>query len=592
MVDAPMAQEKDQQRTPRPKGGMITMPFIFANEATEKLAVVGFGTNMISYLTTQLHMPLTKAANTLTNFGGTASLTPLLGAFLADSYAGRFWTILAASLVYQVGMAGLTLSAILPSLRPPPCDGGGGKICQQADTGQLAILYLSLALAAVGAGGIRPCVVAFGADQFDETDPKQAAKTWRYFNWYYFVMGASILLAVTVVVWVQDNVGWGWGLGIPTLAMFLSIVAFGFGYPMYRNLNPVGSPFTRLVQVSVAAWRKRKVGAVADPRELYRNEEIDGPISVGGKLLHTKQMRFLDKAAIVTEQDAKDSPNLWRLNTVHRVEELKSLIRMGPIWAAGIILITAYAQQNTFSLQQAKSMDRHLSATFQIPAGSMSVFTMTSMLTTIVVYDRAFVPLARRLTGLDRGITFLHRMAIGFVISILATLVAGFVEVKRKESAPAHGGGGQQTVALSVFWLAPQYCLHGVAEAFMSIGHLEFFYDQAPESMRSTAMALFWTAISVGNYMSTLLVTLVHKFSAGPGGSNWLPDDDLNKGKLEYFYWLITVLQVVNFVYYLFCARMYTYKPIHVEKKLEGGVDGEGLDNGELGGIELATNKV
>ncbi|CAI0552432.1 unnamed protein product [Linum tenue] len=573
MVDAPMAQKEDQRRPPRPKGGMITMPFIFANEATEKLAVVGFGTNMISYLTTQLHMPLTKAANTLTNFGGTASLTPLLGAFLADSYAGRFWTILAASLIYQVGMAGLTLSAILPSLRPPPCD--GGKICQQADTGQLAILYLSLALAAVGAGGIRPCVVAFGADQFDETDPKQAAKTWRYFNWYYFVMGASILLAVTVVVWVQDNVGWGWGLGIPTLAMFLSIVAFGFG----------------LVQVSVAAWRKRKVGAVADPRELYRNEEIDGPISVGGKLLHTKQMRFLDKAAIVTEQDAKDSPNLWRLNTVHRVEELKSLIRMGPIWAAGIILITAYAQQSTFSLQQAKSMDRHLSATFQIPAGSMSVFTMTSMLATIVVYDRAFVPLARRLTGLDRGITFLHRMAIGFVISILATLVAGFVEVKRKESAPAHGGGGQ-TVALSVFWLAPQYCLHGVAEAFMSIGHLEFFYDQAPESMRSTAMALFWTAISVGNYMSTLLVTLVHKFSAGPGGSNWLPDDDLNKGKLEYFYWLITVLQVVNFVYYLFCARMYTYKPIHVEKKLEGGFDGEGIGNGELGGIELATNKV
>ncbi|CAI0552433.1 unnamed protein product [Linum tenue] len=536
MVDAPMAQKEDQRRPPRPKGGMITMPFIFANEATEKLAVVGFGTNMISYLTTQLHMPLTKAANTLTNFGGTASLTPLLGAFLADSYAGRFWTILAASLIYQVGMAGLTLSAILPSLRPPPCD--GGKICQQADTGQLAILYLSLALAAVGAGGIRPCVVAFGADQFDETDPKQAAKTWRYFNWYYFVMGASILLAVTVVVWVQDNVGWGWGLGIPTLAMFLSIVAFGFGYPLYRNLNPVGSPFTRLVQVSVAAWRKRKVGAVADPRELYRNEEIDGPISVGGKLLHTKQMRFLDKAAIVTEQDAKDSPNLWRLNTVHRVEELKSLIRMGPIWAAGIILITAYAQQSTFSLQQAKSMDRHLSATFQIPAGSMSVFTMTSMLATIVVYDRAFVPLARRLTGLDRGITFLHRMAIGFVM------------------------------------------------------HLEFFYDQAPESMRSTAMALFWTAISVGNYMSTLLVTLVHKFSAGPGGSNWLPDDDLNKGKLEYFYWLITVLQVVNFVYYLFCARMYTYKPIHVEKKLEGGFDGEGIGNGELGGIELATNKV
>lgn len=73
-----------------------------ANEVCEKLAVVGFNTNMISYLTTQLHMPLTKAANTLTNFGGTGSLTPLIGAFVADTYAGRFWTITVASIIYQI----------------------------------------------------------------------------------------------------------------------------------------------------------------------------------------------------------------------------------------------------------------------------------------------------------------------------------------------------------------------------------------------------------------------------------------------------------------------------------------------------------
>ncbi|GKA80493.1 NRT1/ PTR family 3.1-like protein [Tanacetum coccineum] len=75
------------------------------------------------------------------------------------------------------------------------------------------------------------------------------------------------------------------------------------------------------------------------------------------------------------------------------------------------------------------------------------------------------------------------------------------------------------------------------------------FYDQAPESMRSTATALFWMAIAAGNYGSTLLVTMVHKMSTGQDGSNWLPDDNLNKGKLEYFYWLLTLLQVVNLVY-------------------------------------------
>lgn len=271
------------------------------------------------------------------------------------------------------------------------------------------------------------------------------------------------------------------------------------------------------------------------------------------------------------EDDIKSSevPNLWRLNTVHRVEELKSVIRMLPIWAAGIILITAYAQQNTFSLNQAKTMDRRVIKSFEIPAGSMTLFTMSSMLLTIALYDRLLIRVARRFTGLDRGITFLQRMWIGFVISILATLVAGFVEVKRKRAASAHGliNSPHSTIPMSVFWLVPQYSLHGIAEAFMSIGHLEFFYDQAPESMKSTASALFWTAIAIGNYVSTLLVSLVHKYSAGADGSNWLPNDNLNMGKLERFYWVITLLQVVNLIYYSFCAKFYTLKPIQIRMK-------------------------
>lgn len=506
-------------------------------------------------------MPLTKAANTLTNFGGTGSLTPLLGAFLADSYAGKFWTITIASIIYQLGMISLTTSAIVPKLRPPPGE--------EASKGQLAILYISIYLAALGSGGIRPCVVAFGAEQFDESDPKQKNSTWKYFNWYYFAMGASMLVAVTVLVYIQDNIGWGLGLGIPTFLMVLSIISFVFGYRLYRHLDPTGSPFTRLVQVCVAAYKKRKLPMVNDPRLLYDNEEIDAPISFAGKLIHTKQMKFLDKAAIVTEEDNQKAPNLWRLNTVHRVEELKSIIRMGPIWAAGIILITAYAQQSTFSLQQAKTMDRHLIKSFQIPAGSMSFFTISSMLTTIALYDRLFIPIARRYTGLDRGITFLHRMGIGFVISILATLVAGFVEEKRKHAAMVHGllNEPHAIIPISFLWLVPQYALHGMAEAFMSIGHLEFFYDQAPESMKSTAMALFWTAISLGNYLSTLMVSIVHRYSAAKDGSNWLPDDNLNKGRLEYFYWLITLLQVLNFIYYLVCAKYYTFKPVQLQMK-------------------------
>jgi dipeptide/tripeptide permease len=115
----------------------------------------------------------------------------------------------------------------------------------------------------------------------------------------------------------------------------------------------------------------------------------------------------------------------------------------------------------------------------------------------------------------------------------------------------------------------PQYALHGIAEAFTSVGHLEFMYDQAPESMRSTATALFWLSISLGSYVSTLLITVVHRWSAGPDGSNWLPDN-INHGKLDYFYWVVTLLQIMNLVYYLICAKRYKFKHVQHLKAEEG----------------------
>ncbi|GLT34469.1 hypothetical protein SLA2020_089790 [Shorea laevis] len=563
------------------KGGVKTIAFILGNEICERMAMMGFTRNMVNYLTLQLHMPMTTAAKTVTNYNGTSSLTPLLGAFIADSYAGKFWTITVSSLIYLLGMIILTLSAALPQLRPPPCE--GNQLCKEANDTQLCILYLSLLLTALGSGGIRPCVAAFGAEQFVEDNPEQTKKTWVYFNWFFFAMGAAMLMASTVLVYIQDNVGWGWGLGIPTIAMALSIVVFLVGYSLYRNLDPAGSPFVRILQIIVAAFRKRKIPLVSSPELMYVNKELDASISKDGMFDHSNQFKFLDKAAIETEEDnikSTGKPNLWRLNTIHRVEELKCIIRMLPIWAAGILFATANAQQSTFYLQQANTMNRHLSKSFQIPSASLSVFSMIPMLITIVIYDRLFVPVARKFTGLDRGINFLQRMAIGFFLVILATLVAGFIEVKRKHAAIVNGliDSPKSIIPISVFWLVPQYALHGIAEAFMSIGHLEFFYSQAPESMRSTATALFWTASSVGDYVSSLLVSLVHKFSSGADGSNWLPDNNLNKGKLENFYWLITILQALNFVYYMLCMKFYTFKPLHSLRSENGGSNQEELE--------------
>ncbi|CAK7340302.1 unnamed protein product [Dovyalis caffra] len=569
-------EEEEKEDGKRKKlGGVKTMPFILANEICDKFAATGFYANMITYLTQQLNLPLVKASNTLTNFGGTGSFTPLIGALIADSYAGRYWTIIGGSIIYELGMISLTMSAILPSLRPPPCPSQVN--CKEASNSQLWVLYMSLILTSIGSGGIRPCVVTFAADQFDMTKSAVGSRSWNFFNWYYFCMGVATLTALTVVVYIQDNVGWVWGLGIPTLGMALSIVAFIFGSSLYYKLKPGGSPLLRLVQVIVAAVKNRKEVVPEDPSLLYQNKELDAAISVNGRLLHTDQFKWFDKAAIVKNDDEKDSksPNLWRLATVHRIEELKSIIRMLPVWSAGILLVTASSHLHSFVIQQARSMDRHLSHSFEIPPASLSIFSILTMLTGLVLYERLFVPFARRFTGNPSGITCLQRMGIGFFINIIATVVSALVEVKRKQVAAHYNllDSPKATIPISVFWLLPQYILHGIAEVFMSVGHMEFLYDQSPETMRSTAAALYSLAISMGNYIGTLIVSLVHKYTGQT--NNWLPDRNLNRGKLDNYYWLVTGIQVINLVYYVICAWFYTYKPLEEVKEEDAEVAAE-----------------
>jgi peptide/histidine transporter 3/4 len=272
-------------------GSPVRLP-VAANEICDKFATAGFNANLISYLTQQLNMTLVDASNTLTNFGGTTSLTVVLGAFFADSYIGRFWSIVAGSIFYQIGIMGLVLSAVVPSLRPPPCHAPDPSACHRPSGGHLAVLYISMLCMCFGTGGIRPSVVAFGADQFDQ----QGAEAWanrkrRYFNVYFFTMGSATLLALTLVVYIQDNVGWGWGFGIPAISMFVSIVVFVVAYPLYVRAKPGGSPFTRLAQVLAAAFRKRSAAVPEDTNMLYQDKELDALISTKGRLLHTDKLK-------------------------------------------------------------------------------------------------------------------------------------------------------------------------------------------------------------------------------------------------------------------------------------------------------------
>lgn len=137
-------------------------------------------------------------------------------------------------------------------------------------------------------------------------------------------------------------------------------------------------------------------------------------------------------------------------------------------------------------------------------------------------------------------------------------IAAGVLEVVRLNYVRKNNYYDVETVPMSIFWQVPQYFLVGCAEVFTFIGQLEFFYDQAPDAMRSLCSALSLSTNALGNYLSSLLVTIVTTATTRNGQLGWIPDN-LNRGHLDYFYWLLAILSTINFFVYLLIAQWYTY---------------------------------
>ncbi|KAL2327667.1 hypothetical protein Fmac_021094 [Flemingia macrophylla] len=470
-------------------GGMLAASFVLVAEIFENLAVIANTGNLVLYLSQHMHMTPSKAANNFTAFMGTASILALLGGFLSDAFLTTYNIYVISAVIELLGLVVLTVQACSPSLLPPAC-GSTTTMCHEVSGGKATMLYVGLYLVALGVGGCKGSLSPHGAEQLDENTQSGRKQRSTFFNYFVFCLSFGALIAVTFVVWIEDNKGWQWGFAISTISIFVSILIFLAGSTTYRSKIPSGSPLTTIFKVLIAASLnncfKRNSSNAAVEESAIENRVTETP---------SNTLKFLNKAI---ETNTKCSSIVC---TLEQVEDVKIVLKVLPIFGCTIIINCCVAQLFTFSIEQAATMNTKLGS-FTIPPASLPVFPLIMILILAPLYDHIIIPYARKVTKNEMGITHLQRIGIGLVLSIISMAVAAFVEVKRKKAA-IHSGlmdDASKPLPITFFWIALQFVILGCADLFSFAGMLEFFFTEAPTTMRSLSTALTWVSTALGSF--------------------------------------------------------------------------------------------
>ncbi|XP_016505130.2 protein NRT1/ PTR FAMILY 7.1-like isoform X2 [Nicotiana tabacum] len=531
-------------------GGWYSAFLCLVNQGLATLAFFGVGVNLVLFLVRVLGQDNATAANNVSKWTGTVYLCSLLGAFISDSYWGRFLTCAIFQLILLLGLVIMSVTSWIFLIKPEGC-GDGILNCVPPSPLGTALFYLAIYLVALGYGGHQPTIATFGSDQFDEANPKEKISRAAYFGYFYFALNAGSLISNTILVYYEDGGKWTLGFWASTAAALLGLFIFLLGTPGYKYVKSFGNPLPRVAQVFVAAVRKWRVANV-EGEELYEVDGSESSIKGTRKILHSNDFKKLDNAAIVTEEDRqRPAFNPWRLCTITQVEEAKCIIRMCPIWLCTIMYSVIFTQMASLFVEQGEVMDATIGH-FRLPAASMSAFDICSVLTCTFLYRFMVVPLAGKLNGNPKGLTELQRMGVGLIIGMLSMIAAGVTEIYRLK----HVIPGKEASSLSIFWQIPQYILVGASEVFMYVGQLEFFNGQAPDGIKSLGSSLCMASMSLGNYVSSMLVNMVMTITARGERHGWIPEN-LNNGHIDRFYFLLFGLALVDLFAFVVFAKWY-----------------------------------
>lgn len=187
------------------------------------------------------------------------------------------------------GLVVLSLSTQFLLLKPHGC-GKIGLLCEPHTPIQVSILYISIYLIALGNGAADPALATFGADQFDEEEPKEQRSKALFYSYFYVALNLGSLVAETILTYIETNTGnWLLGFWICAGCAGVSFLLLLSGTLRYRHFKPFGNPISRFAQVIMFSLRKIKFQIPTNGEGLYDIQEGDDA-SVR-RIHHTKGLR-------------------------------------------------------------------------------------------------------------------------------------------------------------------------------------------------------------------------------------------------------------------------------------------------------------
>ncbi|KAK6270903.1 hypothetical protein POUND7_008001 [Theobroma cacao] len=445
------------------------------------LVAGGWGANLIVFLINEFHVKSITATQINNVILGCNYLLPIAGAIVADTFFDSYTVIITFAFVSLLGMILLTLTTTIHSLKPSPC-AMGASTCPTPSKLQFAVLYIALALASLGVGGTRFTIATMGADQFDDAKDQGI-----FFNWYFLALYIANCVSLTALIYIQDNVSWGLAFGICTVLNAIALVLFLSGKRFYRRIKPKRSPFLSILCVIFAAIRKRNVPGTFGSQDYYYGSVETTNIFNNGP---SKSLRFLNCAALKFEsedsQSSRSNARSWKLCTVEEVEDLKTLLKIMPLWSSSILLSTTIGVLNSLAIVQVLTMDRHLGPHFKIPAGSFIMFNLLATALSIFIIDRFLHPAWQKFIPIW-PLTPLRRIGIGHIINILAMMGSALIEMRRLHVVRTHQRVTNQSdyvVPISGLWLVVPLTILGIGEAFHFPGQIALYYQEFPKSLK------------------------------------------------------------------------------------------------------------